>query len=430
MINIRLEHSKCQLGKPTALGLMLEITAPVAPVIEATKHKTKAIIFVVDRSGSMSGSPLTSVKNVIEETLPRLNPEDYICVVTFDDQAVVNVPLGQIKDLDIKAIRKRVSEIESGGSTNLEAGYRLGLKEAEKVYDGVETTIILLSDGQANAGEVNPETLGHLATAATEHLITTSTIGIGRGYDENILGALADGGNGNHIAGITQGEALDGLQAELDGLLMKTMLDVKIEIVIGPDFTGSNSKIVAGRRMKKWDYHKTHVKATLGDLSSAEERNAFFNLMLDAHQMATPGFKQGLQVTYTYVDALTGQEVSKTETFEIELVAADAWVEPERDPDIQAELQLVRNQDILEQAAKLFAEGKDSQAQALLEAAGLQLDQMMNDYEFGNRTSARLAQSSLSIKDIYFMNDMNIKKKMLLEQLNREKRDRRKRDEN
>ena len=430
MINIRLEHTKCQLGKPTALGLMFEVTAPVAPVIEAATHKTKAIIFVVDRSGSMSGTPLTSVKNVIEETLPRLNPEDFISVVTFDDQAIVNVPLGQIKDLNMKEIRKRVSEIESGGSTNLEAGYRLGLKEAEKVQSGVETTVILLSDGQANAGIVDPEVLGNLATAATEHLITTSTIGIGRGYDENILGALADGGNGNHIAGITQGEALDGLQSEIDGLLMKTMVDVKFEIVIGPDFTGAESKIVAGRRMKKWDYRKTEVKAVLGDLSSAEERNVFFNLVLDAHQMATPGVKQGIKVTWSYTDALTGQEVSKTETFEIELVAADAWVEPERDPDIRAELQLVRNQDILEQAMKLFAEGKEIEARALLESAGLELDALMDNLNLGMRTSSRLMQSSTIIKDMLFADDVNIQKKMLWEHLNREKRDRRKKDEN
>ena len=430
MIKTRLEHTKCQVGKPTALGLMLEVTAPVAPVIEASTHKTKAIIFVVDRSGSMAGYPLTSVKNVIEETLPRLNPEDYIAVVTFDDQAVVNVPLGQIKDLDIKVIRKRVSAIESGGSTNLEAGYRLALNEAAKVQSGVETTVILLSDGQANAGEVNPDVLGNLATAATEHLITTSTIGIGRGYDENILGALADGGHGNHIAGITQGEALDGLQSEIDGLLMKTMIDVKFEIVIGPDFTGSDSKIVAGRRMKKWDYHRTEVKALLGDLSSGEERNVFFNLVLDAHQMATPGVKQGIKVTYSYTDAITGQEVSNTETFEIELVSNVEWVEPDRDPDIKAELQLVRNQDILEQAMRLFMEGKQKEAQALLESAGLELHQLLDQDNLGFRTSSRVRSSSIALQDISMMDDINLQKKMLSAEMNRIKRDRRRKDDN
>ncbi len=113
MITPRIEHNKCQVGKPTALGLMFEITAPVAPVIEATKHKAKALVFVIDRSGSMSGGRLESVKAVLEETLPRLNPEDYIAIVSFDDVAVVNLPLATIKDLDLKNVRKIISDIHS-----------------------------------------------------------------------------------------------------------------------------------------------------------------------------------------------------------------------------------------------------------------------------------------------------------------------------
>ena len=430
VITPRIEHNKCQVGKPTALGLMFEITAPVAPVIEATKHKAKALVFVIDRSGSMSGGRLESVKAVLEETLPRLNPEDHIAIVSFDDVAVVNLPLATIKNLDLKNVRKIISDIHTGGSTNLEAGYRLGLKEAEKVTDGVETTVIVLSDGQANAGETDPQALSHIATAATEHLVTTSTIGIGQGYDEDVLGALADGGNGNHIAGITQGEAVDGLQSEIDGLLTKTMVDVTFEIVIGPDFTGNGSKIKAGRKMKKWDYLRTQVKALLGDLSSGEEKNVFFNIVLDAHQMATPGVKQGIQVTYSYTDVLTGQRITNSETFEIELVAADAWVEPDRDPDIKAELQLVRNQDIMQEAMNLFAQGKEQEANALLEAAGLQMEEMYAAGNLGSRSSKRMMESSNIFYSMSQIDDLNIKKKMLWEQMNREKRDRRKKDEN
>lgn len=430
MINIRLEHTKCQLGKPTALGLMFEVTAPVAPVIEAATHKAKALVFVIDRSGSMSGGRLESVKAVLEETLPRLNPEDHIAIVSFDDVAVVNLPLVTIKDVDLKNVRKIISEIHTGGSTNLEAGYRLGLREAEKVTDGVETTVILLSDGQANAGETNPEILGHIAMAATEHLVTTSTIGIGEGYDENVLNALADSGNGNHIAGITQGDAVDGLQSEIDGLLTKTMVDVTFEIVIGPDFTGNGSKIKAGRKMKKWDYLRTQVKALLGDLSSGEERNVFFNIVLDAHQMATPGMKQGIQVTYSYTDVLTGQLATNSETFEIELVAQDAWVEPDRDPDIKAELQLVRNQDILQEAMNLFAQGRVKEANALLEAAGLEMEKMYSTGDLSQRAYGRMKGSSDLFMNLSGIDDLNIKKKMLFEQLNREKRDRRRKDEN
>lgn len=404
---------------------MFEITAPVAPVVEATTVKTKALVFVVDRSGSMSGGRLDMVKSTILDTLPRLNPEDYVSIITFDDVAVVNVPLEQVKNRDMKKVAKVVSEIESGGSTNLEAGYRLAVAEVAKLANGLEANIILLSDGQANAGEVNPEVLGNIATAATEHLITTSTIGIGQGYDENILGALADGGNGNHIAGISQGEALDGLQSEIDGLLTKTMLDVKFEIVLGPDFTGHESRIQAGRRMKKWQLGVAEVKALLGDLASGEEKNVFFDLVLDAHQMATPGIKQGIKVSWSYFDVNSGQTVSETATFDVELVDAANWVEPERDADIAAELKLVRAQRIFEQAMQLLQEGRDAEADALMEAAGKDLRKFMAENDLSPRARIRMMESSESLFMLSKMSDPNMKRKMHRMEMNRAMRDRR-----
>ncbi|MEY4417819.1 MAG: hypothetical protein RIQ88_257 [Actinomycetota bacterium] len=409
---------------------MFEITAPVAPVVEATTKKAKALVFVIDRSGSMDGEPLENVKNVIIETLPRLNPEDSLSVVVFDDRAQVVVPLAKVASADIKQIRKTVSGIYAGGSTNLEAGYRLGLDEARKVESGIEANIILLSDGQANAGLTNPEALANIATAATEHLVTTSTIGIGRGYDENILSALADGGNGNHIAGITQGEALDGLQSEIDGLLAKTMLDVKFEIVLGPDFSGPKSDIVAGRRMKKWKKGHGVVQALLGDLASEEERNVFFDITLDAHQLATPGLKQGIKVSYSYLDVISGQTVTGEETFEVELVAAEAWVEPERDADITAELMMVRAQKIYEDAMRLYMQGLIAEADALTEAAGKQMQEFMAKHNLTPRQYDRMMDQSTGFFELSYLADVNMKRKMNRMRSSESMRDRKRRDIN
>jgi Ca-activated chloride channel family protein len=232
---------------------MFEITAPAAPVNEATTHKTKSLVFVIDRSGSMSGGPLEMVKSTILDTLPRLNPEDYISVISFDDEAKVEVSLKQVKAHDMARVAKQVSRLQSGGSTNIELGYRTALNEIASLPRGIETSIILLSDGHANAGITNPVELSQIATKATEHFVSTSTIGIGQSYDENLMGALADGGQGNHIAAIELAEAVNGLQAEIDGLLQKTMTDVRFTIQLGPDFLGRKSNIIAGRRMKKWN---------------------------------------------------------------------------------------------------------------------------------------------------------------------------------
>ena len=424
MIKLRREHDKCQQGKPTQLGLMLEITAPAAPVVATTQHKTKSIVFVVDRSGSMSGGRLETVINTIVETLPRLHPEDYISVVSFDDQAVVNVPLNQVKIHKMAEVIKSVQNISAGGSTNLEAGYRLGIEQAKSAPAGVESTIILLSDGQANAGIIDPVALGQIATQATEHLVVTTTLGIGSDYDENILSAMADGGNGNHIAAIKQGEALDGLQAEIDGLLLKTMLEVRFNITVGPDFLGSKTNIIAGRRMKKWKKTHGQVETLLGDVAGGEQKNVVFDLILDGHEMATPGYKQGVKVEWEYIDALTGNKISNSETIEVELVEKDKWIEPDRDKDIVGELKVVRMQQIWDEAEKLFAEGKHIEANALLEAAGKDLQDFLANNQVGDRSFHRLQATSNLFMNSSYEQDMNIKLKMMKENKARIMRDR------
>ena len=424
MINIKVEHNKCQQGKPTQLGLMLEITAPVAPVVEATQQKPKAIIFVVDRSGSMSHGPLEMVKETILETLPRLKATDFVSVISFDDDVKVDVPLKAVADHNMAQVTKTVAALRDGGSTNLELGYKTALEEAKKAPTGIETTIILLSDGHANSGEVNPQVLGSLATAATEHFISTSTIGIGQSYDENIMSALADGGNGNHVAAIELAEAVNGLQAEIDGLLQKTMLDVKIKIALGPDFSGKNSNIIAGRRMKKWKLSHGRVESTLGDVASGEQKNVVFDLILDSHELAQPGVKTGVKVDFEYTDVLTGEKVTDSQTFEVELVSAEEWVEPVRDEDIVAELKLVRLQQVKDQAMRLYDQGKDKEADALLEAAGIELGRFMDMSNLSPRQRKRLQGESTSLMSYMLMQDLNTKKKRLNEHNNRSQRDR------
>ena len=55
-MKIKIEHNQVKIGEPTSLGLMLELTAPTAPVTEQDiARKAKSIVFVIDRSGSMGG---------------------------------------------------------------------------------------------------------------------------------------------------------------------------------------------------------------------------------------------------------------------------------------------------------------------------------------------------------------------------------------
>ena len=424
-MKIKIEHNQVKIGEPTSLGLMLELTAPTAPVTEQDiARKAKSIVFVIDRSGSMGGGRLEMVKNTVLDTLARLNRDDYLAVVTFDDNPIIEVPLTKIGELNLGRVREHIAALQPGGSTNLEIGYRFGLAQASNAPEGVESTLILLSDGEANAGVVDPEALGQLAAAATEHYVTTTTLGIGAGYDETILDSMADSGNGNHIAALELPEAVRGLQAEIDDLLMKTMTDVKVRINLSQTFLNTGSQIRKVRHMRKFRFDGTFAEIELGDLSSGEEKNVVFELKLQPLEGVGPSTQHACFVTWEYTNAITGEKVSGSQEIDVELVDPQEWVEPARDEDIVAELKSIRLQDLRDQALALYQAGREAEADALLKAAGEDLELFMqNALYLSDRGRSRMMSQAMEFGTFADMRDSNEKQKRIRESRSRVNRD-------
>ena len=178
------------------ISLMVDLTAPIG---DAQKTRPgQAVQVVLDRSGSMTGDRLESAKVSLLRLLDRLAPQDSFGLVAFDDQALVIAPMRTMADHNLPALKKVIREMNTGGSTDLSAGYFLGLRELARANTNNGATLLLISDGHANAGEKDPKILGDVATKHSTQNITTSTIGIGNGYDEKILESIARGGGGQH----------------------------------------------------------------------------------------------------------------------------------------------------------------------------------------------------------------------------------------
>jgi len=58
--------------------------------------------------------------------------------------------------------------------------YLRGLQEARRVAGPGGATVLLVSDGHANAGVKDPFSLGGVAATAHKHEVTTSALGFGR----------------------------------------------------------------------------------------------------------------------------------------------------------------------------------------------------------------------------------------------------------
>ncbi len=140
------------------------------------------LAIVVDRSGSMAGEKLEYVKNALVSLADLLHEEDRVALVIYDD----SVSTIYSKDyFDRADYLNAVEEIMSGGSTNLEGGLRAGLTEVlEQINSDYANRVILLSDGLANVGISDADSLAGITEQESKGQITVSTIGVGADYDE------------------------------------------------------------------------------------------------------------------------------------------------------------------------------------------------------------------------------------------------------
>ena len=196
-INAHLDLDLVALENTDSVTLMLELEAPAADASGTVRPEHTAVV-VLDRSGSMAGSRLESAKLALISLVDRLDDRDRFALVTFDDEAQVVIPAGKVGDLGRERLRRDIAAVDTGGTTDLSSGYLRGLQEARRVATPTGATVLVLSDGHANAGVTDPVQLRGVAKRAAEQGVTTSTIGIGVGYDDVILTEVATGGTGNH----------------------------------------------------------------------------------------------------------------------------------------------------------------------------------------------------------------------------------------
>lgn len=404
-VDFRFEHHLVKANTKTPIGLMIECTAPAAPIAaSATVRSSQGVVFVIDRSGSMGGGRLELVKQTILELLSRLNRNDFLSVVSFDDSAIVEVEMKRVSEHNMSEVRRRIGDMRSGGSTNLEMGYRKGIEQA--ALAGVETKIVLLSDGQANAGVVDPALLGQLAARVTEHLISTSTIGIGTDYDERILDALAVASHGNHFAAINLGEAVDGLTAEFDDLLNKTVANLKVSIELAPRFAGEGASILKTQYLRKFTTQGGLAKAELGDMCSDEEKNFVFELNLAEADFVDGVSERAAKIKIEWLDLATNQVRSLESELNVSVVKAEDYVEPARDEDVLAEVATIRMQVRKEYAIQLMREGRALEAQALMAELGMEYERMLSDFVgMSSRSRSRMHSEMVESRSFSAMYD-------------------------
>ncbi len=204
-------------GVPTTLDILVRITPPVAEV--QTQRPALNLGLVIDRSGSMQGQAIQVARSAAIAAVEQLLATDRISITIFDDEVEALVPstLANNKGPILKAIQR----IHPGGSTALHAGWvEGGIQVSRHLNPKSLNRVILLSDGQANVGETNPDTLASDVHGLFQHgKVSTTTMGMGSHYNEDLLQAMANSGDGNYYYIESPQQLLAIFQQELQGLM-------------------------------------------------------------------------------------------------------------------------------------------------------------------------------------------------------------------
>ena len=287
-----LERAVIPVGKSAELYARLDVKMPkVQPL---PRRLPLNVSFILDRSGSMRGEKLEYVKEAVKHTFRELGPSDFASVITYNEEVDVLLPAASMTEEWRERALERVDRIWAGGRTNLSLGWFTGCSGIADLMESRYTNrALLLTDGLANDGITDVETLVSHARELRLRGITTTAFGVGYDFNHFLLQRISDAGGG-HFYFIDDPEDIPRLfHSELGEMLAAVARDIAIEIGAP---AGGDVDVLNDYPIERTD---KRFRVLLGDACAGESRSVVLRLKLPAFNV---GQHVLLPVTFSYQD--------------------------------------------------------------------------------------------------------------------------------
>ena len=330
-----------------------------ALVHEASENRPPINVgLVLDRSGSMRGPRIAAAKEAARMALSRLGNDDVVALVAYNHKVNILQPARQLSNHEL--FTAAIDRLTADGRTALFAGVKEGGRQVERfMSDRRINRVILMSDGLANVGPSSPAELAKLGQKLGGKGISVTTIGLGLGYNEDLMQRLALASDGNHAFAETPDDLIKIFNSEFGDTLSIAAKDIEIIIEVRAGFRPVR---VLGRDA---NIDGSRIKLRLNQLTALNER--YLVVELDAARSKPVDDVAVAHIETQYLDLQAGERRKTTAHVNASISDDKARQEASRNKEVLSEVTTQIATERSEKAVDLRDKGDLAAARKLLQ---------------------------------------------------------------
>ena len=358
-VRARLDRTQINPHHSHTAFLVVEVTAPAVDDDTPRPEQPLNLGLAIDASGSMGEYTTTGIdveddgrgatriaaaQRAAAGVTAQLDDADVLSVVSFADDTLTHIAAMPMSSGGRSSSVDAIGSIQIRGCTDLNGGW---LKGAEHVARYMEThgptrnRVLLLSDGYANRGVVEPDLLASTAAGLRNRGIYTSTVGIGLDYSTDQLEVLAEHGGGMMHHAEHAEDIVAVILAELNE--MRTAVLDDVEVMLSQDTDGGADHGGAGATgIDAIGYPSTTedsvITTPIGSLISGATRRIVYRIDIPVRQ-TSPQMRFTVSVAWRDEAGLARTSASQQVVLktvegrsaardrDVALIAAQAWLD-------------------------------------------------------------------------------------------------------
>lgn len=406
-----LDYDVLTVERPQKVYLLARLVAGPAP--DDRQRRPLNLSLVIDHSGSMAGDKIDYTRQAAQFLVQNLGVRDILSVILYNDTVDALIQPEPVRHKD--TINQKIGNIKVGGTTNLSGGWLEGCtRVAQNLNDDYLNRVILMTDGLANRGVTEASKLVAMAQQKRSERVTTTTMGLGRDFNEDLLMAMANAGGGAFYF-IESPEAAPLIfKEELQGLL--SVVGQNLTISIEP-----TEFVTVVNQLNAYPMHSdgSRVSFRLGDVFGDEVKTLILELAIPA--LKEIGQRQIAVLHFDYDELTSGGIQHRTWDLPVMVNVAPADGQPKiANPEVRQSVLLLQAAQARRDAVSAADKGEFETASKILrniaqaiEESNLQnaqleeeqgaLQQQANEMDRGSKLYSDYSRKTMSTQAFYTM---------------------------